>query len=183
MDVHELKSDSGESHNLELGKLATEVGQFIRYWGFKKIHGRIWTHMYLSPTPLDASTLMKRLRVSKALMSLSLHDLLNYNVIKPAGKSARGTQLYEANCKVLDVILNVLRLREEKMLERLDSNYKALCSTNPSEDSVEPCRLANLGSMINLAKETLANVMTLTEIPIKDWESLNDGSNSSLNPQ
>lgn len=54
----------------ELEDLANEVGDFICYWGFKKIHGRLWTHIYLARVPLDAGQLMQRLKVSKALISL-----------------------------------------------------------------------------------------------------------------
>src|ERR1700730_8342606 len=93
----------------ELEELAGEVGDFICYWGFKKIHGRLWTHIYLATLPVDAGQLMQRLKVSKALISLYLHDLLKYDVIIESGKSTRSTQTYVANPEVLDVILNVLR--------------------------------------------------------------------------
>src|SRR5258708_3849854 len=73
----------------EIESLSNEIGKFIHHWGFKKIHGKIWTHLYLSETPLDAGTLMKRLDVSKALMSLSLRDLLKYKVIIRAFETSR----------------------------------------------------------------------------------------------
>ncbi|MGA3762246.1 ArsR family transcriptional regulator, partial [Bacillus velezensis] len=80
----------------ELEDFAEQIGQFIEYWGFKRVHGRLWVHLMLSEAPLDASQLIRRLRVSKALVSMSLGDLLEYDVIEEAGKSARGTQLYRA---------------------------------------------------------------------------------------
>lgn len=117
----------------ELEELASEVGEFICYWGFKKIHGRIWTHIYLAEQALDAGQLMQRLKVSKALISLSLNDLLKYDVILEAGKSSRGTQTYLPNPDVLDVILNVLRRRERKMLTKAETSHKMLSSL--SEES------------------------------------------------
>jgi DNA-binding transcriptional regulator GbsR (MarR family) len=56
----------------ELKQLELSVAQFMQYWGFKKIHGRIWTHLFTSQKPLDSITLMSRLKVSKGLMSLAI---------------------------------------------------------------------------------------------------------------
>lgn len=61
--------------------LAEQVGSFIQYWGFKKIHGQIWTHVWLAKNPIDATTLVLRLEVSKALISLAIKDLVHYDVI------------------------------------------------------------------------------------------------------
>ena len=55
----------------QLNKLADEVGELVYNWGLKRVHGRIWTHLFLSNRPLDASDLVKRLDISKALISIS----------------------------------------------------------------------------------------------------------------
>ncbi len=109
-----------------LEELAEQVGIFIEYWGFKKIHGIIWTHLYLSKEPLSATTLTKRLKVSKALMSFSIRDLLEYDVIREFARGKGRTVLYEANPNVTEVILNVLNLREKKMLESVAQACAAL---------------------------------------------------------
>src|SRR6185312_12078365 len=135
----------------ELEELANEVGDFICYWGFKRIHGRLWTHIYLAKTPLDAGRLMQRLKVSKALISLSLNDLLKYEVIHEAEKSPRGTQTYVANPDVLDVILNVLRRRERKMLAKAETSHRMLSSLTGETHSRANChkdRIDALGRMI-----------------------------------
>ncbi len=84
---------------------------------------------------------MQRLKVSKALISLSLNDLLKYDVILESGKSSRGTQTYIPNPDVLDVILNVIRRRERKMLTKAETSHKMLSSL--SEDSLRRARLSN----------------------------------------
>ena len=165
----------------ELEDLATEVGDFICYWGFKKIHGRIWTHIYLTGEPLDAGQLMQRLRVSKALISLSLNDLLRYDVILDAGKSARGTQLYAANSDVLDVILNVLRRRERKMLAKADTGHRMLSSIGADQMNrarLDPERIAALGRIIHQAQNALVSLLELTAIDLAAFEDLSDGEKS-----
>jgi DNA-binding transcriptional regulator GbsR (MarR family) len=160
----------------ELEDLANEIGDFICFWGFKKVHGRIWTHLFLSSEALDASQLMARLRVSKALISLSLNDLLRYEVIVESQKSARGTQTYIANPNVLDVILNVLRRRERKMLARAESSHKMLASApgdNLAGAQVSMDRLAALGAMIYQAQSAFNGLLELTNVDFKDWNELN----------
>lgn len=161
----------------ELEELANEVGEFICYWGFKKIHGRIWTHIYLSDHPLDAGQLMQRLRVSKALISLSLNDLLKYDVILESGKSARGTQTYVANPDVLDVILNVLRRRERKMLTKAETSHRMLTSLNgdaTSRAKLHPERILALGRMIHQAQNALSSLLELATVDLTNWEEINE---------
>jgi DNA-binding transcriptional regulator GbsR (MarR family) len=161
----------------ELEELANEVGDFICYWGFKKIHGRLWTHIYLATTPLDAGQLMQRLKVSKALISLSLNDLLRFDVILENGKSSRGTQTYVANPDVLDVILNVLRRRERKMLAKAETSYRMLTSLNSEKlqrANLNMGRIDGLGRMITQAQNALNSLLELATLDLKEWEEINE---------
>ena len=162
----------------ELEELANEVGDFICYWGFKRIHGRLWTHIYLSQNPLDAGQLMHRLKVSKALISLSLNDLLKFDVILEHGKSTRGTQVYVANPDVLDVILNVLRRRERKMLAKAQTSHKMLASVSGDglhRGGIHKDRIDSLGKMIHEAQNALSSLLELATLDLKTWEDINEG--------
>lgn len=99
-------------------ELENAVGHFMEYWGFKRIHGRIWAHLFTSQGPLDSTALMARLRVSKGLMSLALRDLLEHEVIKCDHVGRHGTTYYVANANLQEVVTNVLRKRESRMLEQ-----------------------------------------------------------------
>lgn len=161
----------------ELDEFANEVGKFICYWGYKKIHGRVWTYIYLSSQPVDAGYLMQRLKVSKALISLTLNDLLNHNVIKDAGKSARGTQTYVANPDILSIILEILKQRERRMLAQAENSHKLLSAL--SEDNIENLglrtdRLAAVGRLIDHAQDTLTSMLELTSVDLKGWKNLSD---------
>jgi DNA-binding transcriptional regulator GbsR (MarR family) len=161
----------------ELDALAIEIGKFIRYWGFKRVHGRVWTHIYLSSEPMDAGTLMKRLGVSKALMSLSLNDLLDFNVIHEGKRSSRGTQTYVANPQVIDVILEVLRRREKKLLAQIDASCKVLRAVSPDrlrQSLVNTARLDRLNALISEAKTTLEAMTELTSHDFSSWQELNE---------
>jgi DNA-binding transcriptional regulator GbsR (MarR family) len=144
--------------------LASEVGRFIEYWGFKKIHGKIWVHLFLSATPLDAAELMKRLQISKALVSISLRDLMNYDVILQKGKSVEGTLLYVANPNIGEVISNVIKQREKKMLTKVleaQKNLMNLSKIEKNQQNISEIKLRSLGKLIKNADSGIEALLHL----------------------
>lgn len=117
----------------ELFKLEKIVGQFMEYWGFKNVHGRIWTHLFTSQVPLDSIELMARLGVSKGLMSIAIRDLLEYEVIKSDHTGRHGTTFYLANPDLLGVITNVLRKRESTMLTEAFETVESIQNLKAAE--------------------------------------------------
>ena len=153
----------------ELQGLADQVGEFIGYWGFKKVHGRIWTHLFLSEQPLDAAQIIERLGISKALVSISLKDLSEYHVISEVGRSARGTTLYTANPQIAEVILNVLRQREKQMLAKIQLAHrglKELPELARAAAGVSDTRLAQIEEMIDFAVQSLDQMLGLKMIDL-----------------
>lgn len=142
--------------------LADKIGSFIEYWGFKKIHGQIWTHAFLSEKPIDATTLSKRINVSKALVSLAVKDLLEYQVLEVVGQGQRGKILLKSNPNLNQVIVNVLRLRERRLLSEIMfsfHNVKKVCNTEKDKVSMCSQKLQELGDMIESAEATLDAVI------------------------
>ena len=153
----------------ELTDVAEQVGAFMEYWGFKTIHGRIWTHIFLSAEPLDAGALIQRLDVSKALMSMSLAELLDHDVVEVAGKSDNGTTTYRANPDITHTILNVLRKRERRMLSRVSSAAKILPIEGAGEVKLSAERVNSLQQMIQTAEYTLEGLLTLKSFDFSQW--------------
>jgi DNA-binding transcriptional regulator GbsR (MarR family) len=110
----------------DLSKVADGVGNFIKYWGFKKIDGMIWAHIFLAPKPLSAKDLMDRLKISKAQVSLSLKELLRFEVVVEAGKGDYGTMYYKSSEQLGTVIQSVLKNREHKMLSQILKDNQSL---------------------------------------------------------
>jgi DNA-binding transcriptional regulator GbsR (MarR family) len=136
----------------EIEELETLVGNFIQYWGFKKIHGRIWAHLYTSDTPLDSQTLMNRLNVSKALMSLAIRDLLKHEVIQNDSVGKYGVTFYHANPDVIYVITNVLRKREAVMISSFCSCLSRITSKNNQELNKAGLNLTKLQNLKNMGE-------------------------------
>lgn len=150
----------------QVNKLAERVGDFIQYWGFKKIHGKVWTHLYLSPEPLDASDLMARLGMSKSLASITINDLLTYKVIVGRGKGPKDTLVYSANPEVREVVLEILKNRERKMLEAAEVEQRSLKQVlgTTSDHGLDAERLVSVGRMIGEAQLALSAIIALKEV-------------------
>lgn len=159
----------------EVWDLAEQIGDFIQYWGFKKVHGRIWAHLYVSKVPLDALEIRQRLNISKALVSLTVRDLIHYSVIREAGRSDRGTILYEANVDVREAIFNVLRSREKKMLSRISAAYQLVQQLPPRDrEQMSLCetKLEKLGELVQGASSALEAFLGSDKLDTPAFHSL-----------
>ena len=148
----------------EIDNLCELVGEFIEYWGFKNIHGKIWVHLFLSETPLDAKDLMERLEISKALVSISLRDLLYYDVIFEDKLSPLGTRTYIANADIKSVVEKVLRSREKVMMGKIKGsfhNLKQLPAKEIEVQNIQPKRLKELDKLITKGDKMLQTLMAI----------------------
>lgn len=152
----------------EFEEVATQVGEFIEYFGFKKVHGRIWTHLFLSTVSLDATDLVERLKISKALVSTSISDLLSYEVIEVAGKGARGTTAYRASPHLTQAITKILRIRERRMLARVSSAVRLLKTVEPAP-TVSSERIDVLSSMVSSAEDILDSILVLGQADFQSF--------------
>lgn len=134
----------------QLRALSESVGDFIRYWGFRRIHGSIWTQIYLSPRPLSGTELKTRLNVSKALVSPALAEMEKWGLILPAPSKNSKTKSYTAAPDVFSVVRQVLATREQPMVAKVAHQLKIVADCAGEELHAE--RFANLQSMVKSAQ-------------------------------
>ncbi len=174
-----LKSSTGQETAQrpcpELEDVVNRVGAFIEYWGFKNVHGRIWAHLFLAGRPLDSHCLTARVGISKALLSMSLNELLEYDVIQSVGKSESGAVLYDTNQDLATVIAGVLRKRERRMLSGLSSSARSLLSLPPElygDCTVSQARAEKLVECISTAESTLESLLLFRNVSFESWSKL-----------
>lgn len=149
-----------ENHRVPkpMADLCSLIGDFIQYWGFKKVHGQIWTIIFLSKEPIDATTIVKRLRCSKALVSLAIKDLLKFEVVQVAGKGNRRRTLYQSHPDLIHVISRVLITRESKLLEKIrikQAEVNLLITASKENLDICPDRMGELEDMVSSAQDML----------------------------
>lgn len=173
--VKESKTTTKAS-GVELAKLRSlseSVGDFIRYWGFRRIHGQIWTQVFLSQTSLSGAELTKRLAVSKALISPALSELEDYGLIKMT-EDGKKTKRYSAVPDVIPVIRDILKERESKIIANTKIQFDTLCKIHhnkgPNDSALKAERLDELGQMISVAQFALQFLIGQSEEePLALW--------------
>ena len=129
-----IERRKGMHDSIEFKSLEKKVGQFIEYWVFKDIEGRIWLNIFTSKDGLCAKDLMSRLKISKSLVSISIQVLLDYNVIRKREEKFQGMQYYVAEKNIRKVITDVLRKRERKMLAEVILDVELLKTACEKEE-------------------------------------------------
>ena len=171
MSPRKLKSKKNQKLPPDLLRFAEAVGQFIAYWGFKSIHGKIWTLLYLSESPLSATSLCKLLGVSKTLLSFSVRELLDFHVIEADGKGPRRTIYYRANPDTTAVIMNVLKRREKPMLAEIEAAHAVLKRSHKNERSdfaIQNSKLKDIHEMISSASFALDAILLSSDFNLNE---------------
>jgi DNA-binding transcriptional regulator GbsR (MarR family) len=150
--VHINMNHMNKQEVIRLQKLSVGVGQFIRYWGFRNIHGEIWATVYLSTTRLSGIEIGKILGVSKALISPALKELETEGLIQQTKSENSKTKRYIAVENVTEIIHGVLKRRELPMIEEIQKLHSHLSASKPNADLIDPDRLQKMGTMIEMAK-------------------------------
>lgn len=94
------------------------LGELIKFWGFSKHHGRIWGLLYLREDPLSSPDLQALLDMSAGLVSMSLKELLHWQVVDKVWVRGDRKDYYAANTDVWNMITRVYREREYRLLEQ-----------------------------------------------------------------
>jgi len=144
------------------------VGSFIAWWGFKAIHGRVWTLLALRGAPMSQVEISRTLSVSRALVSGAMQELTTYGLVRPVGQGR--TAPYEAVMDVWPVISDVLREREWMMIESARISLEAAVEEaefaqdtgTPSPWSLERMRL--LLGLTEMA-QTLLKILIKLRVP------------------
>ncbi len=158
----------------ELRVLSELVGEFIEYWGFKSVHGRMWCYLFLSRTPLSSRQLAQLLSISPALVTQSIQVLLDYRVILEVEKGANGVLRFEANPDVGDAVRGVLARRESVLLQRLEKACQTLKGTHEKAKAVpfalDPAREEQVRQWIKLAQLALGFGISTLAVPSNPFE-------------
>ncbi|MBU6428641.1 MAG: hypothetical protein KGR26_06510 [Cyanobacteria bacterium REEB65] len=88
------------------------IGSLMELWGFKRIHGALWTYLYLHDRPLDAQELREGLGISSGLVSMTLHELIRWGVVTRVVTAGLRRERYRAEPDIWRAIAKVLRERE-----------------------------------------------------------------------
>jgi DNA-binding transcriptional regulator GbsR (MarR family) len=148
---------------INLQRLSAAIGLFIRYWGFRKIHGEIWSVVYLSPKALSGVEIGKTLKVSKALVSRALKELEAEGLIFQTESENSKTKRYAAEEDVAKIIQGVLKRREIPMINKIQQQHTALSLLAKDNETLNLERLQKVGLMIQMAQMGLGTLLDMNQ--------------------
>jgi DNA-binding transcriptional regulator GbsR (MarR family) len=155
------------------------VGRAIELWGFKRVHGMIWTWLYLRPEASSAHDIKEGLGISTGLTSMTLADLAKWGVIHRRTPAGERRELFEAERNIWQPIFRVLREREyHAMGEALDSLRaiaSALATQGTASERHAATRLQDLIQLGELAHKTFGRFLDLGIIDLRDLRQLSLG--------
>lgn len=165
-----ITAKGSEKINTQVMDVTNSIGEFIEYWGFKKIHGKIWALIFLAKEPVNAKYLMDGLGVSKALVSISIKDLVEYDVIKVSPEKM-STIHYVSNPNLSEVITNVILSREAKILLKIKNSCELLEQKTGLDNGsikISEERVKKLKKMVSMANVALKTFTTIKQFSFKD---------------
>lgn len=106
-------------HDAATGQVAEAIGRLMAFWGFKRMHGRIWAVLYLSPRELSAMELCEQLEISAGAASMALAELERWGVVHRYSHVGERREYFRPETAIWKMISRVWREREKQEVERL----------------------------------------------------------------
>lgn len=168
------KMDLSRTTLKQFRELSNSIGDFIRYWGFRRIHGAIWTQLYLSEYPRSGADLVESLDVSKALISSALSELEEWKLIYQIPTDNAKTKYYSAEKDVMKVIKYVIENRELKIIEKIQSDFENLEKVAGTHEGIDLKKMSDVKEMIAFAQIGLQMVQQLNDLNDVNWGEIKE---------
>lgn len=162
-------------HNSHLKDLTDCVGQFIEYWGFKSIDGKVWALIFISKEPISTPQIVTTLKVSKGLVSTAINELLDLGLIIKDQNVSYGAFTYSSNCDVGTAIKSILEKRELKLLDTTCDNLKKLSELSKVDQldlNLDKNKIDSLLKLTQLHKTLLQKVIKSKISHVDSWINL-----------
>lgn len=156
-------------------EVVDSIGEFVSYWGFRRVHGRVWGLVYLTATPPTSPEIARRLDISKGMTSLAITELIEHGLIRKGPKGPHGAQSYVAESDIAKVVRQVLATRERVMLQRAIDGMQSLANETtcpPGSELIANDRLLMLHDLTSSCSSVLDMVINTDMATIPDWLAL-----------
>jgi len=137
-------------------EVADTIGRLMEFWGFKRPMGRMWTVLYLSPSPLGAAELGEQLKMSAGAVSMTLNELLKWGAVKKSWRPGERRDFYEAETSIGKLVQRVLRERELELVRQFGDALSNAEETLP--------RAADSGSSRDFKRDRVHELQRLARL-------------------
>jgi hypothetical protein len=143
---------------------AAAVGGLIEYWGFKHIHGVLWTLLYLHGAPGNQASLCTWTGYSRGAVSMALQELEAWGVVRSERPVASRELRYRAVTDLAGMIRTVLERRELPLLRDAGTRFAA-AARQSREYPEAAARLRTLAGLSEAGAWTVDTFVRRGEFP------------------
>jgi len=171
---------AAEARQAALDLAAETMAELIGFWGFKESMGRIWTALYLSPTPLSADRIAERTGLSAGAVSMGINDLITWGLVDRVSVAGERKRHFSAHTDIWGIVRRIIRERELRLVDRARSRFhqateriEAAMAESPDDEELRFV-LGRLRGLLALANtgysmlETFAQVGLFSLVPVRD---------------
>lgn len=147
--------------------LIEQLTLFFDRFGFRRILGRMWATLYLSPRPLSQQELADLLGISAGLVSSGLRELDHWGMIRQATLPGTRRTHYEAETRLLRIVASILQRRELPAVRALHDSVREARLGKPLSDEGEhlPARMRAIEDAARLYSALANIVLLVSELP------------------
>lgn len=139
---------------------ADAMGRLMEFWGFRRHMGRIWTVLYLSPTPLSTTDLSETLQLSSSAVSLSLGELVRWGAVRKTWLPGERKDFYEAESSVWKLLRRVYERRELNLIREAS---EAFAGAQRRLEESRPALAARERKRVDYMRKRLARLTALSK--------------------
>jgi len=99
--------------------VASAIGRLMSFWGFRRNLGRIWSLLFLSPSPLSAGELCERLQLSTGSVSMALKELQRWGAVYKSPVAGDRREFYQAEADIWGTVARVMKQRETREVDQV----------------------------------------------------------------
>jgi len=128
----------GEGNYEAIRHTCEAMGQIIEAWGFKRIMGMTWAFLYLCPEPASAKDICTALNISPALVSITLQDLLRWQVVRKISPIGKRRDYYIAEHDMSKMMNKIIENRERPQVENVKQKLGLALGALDQENRIRP---------------------------------------------
>lgn len=139
-------------------EVAETVGRLMQFWGFKRVMGKLWTALYLSPAPITAAEIGARLELSAGAVSMGLAELEHWGCVHRTARPGDRHDYFEAEADIWKMVRTVLTTRELALIREFRGSLDRAIATAAGPDAASAhvrARLENLGGLAKTGEALL----------------------------
>jgi DNA-binding transcriptional regulator GbsR (MarR family) len=145
--------------------LVQSLGQLSEDAGFGRSFGQIYGMLYLSPAQLSLGEVAENLGVTKGNISLNVHTLERWGLIRRFNKTSDRRDYYEVETDFWKIIRGILRDREKQKIgnlkKTLADGLKEVDKSGGGESEFYASRLRHMIDFIDTFNRMLNAYLTL----------------------